>query len=400
MVAILGFTRDQIFQAVRQMYSEVAASPSAPFHFPVGRSACLFVGYSEELIDGVPAGALESFAGVGCPFRAGVVEAGDRVLDVGAGSGTDTLIAARLVGLEGKVWALDMTPAMTSKLRRNVAVAGATNVEVIEGNAESIPLPDASVDVVTSNGVLNLVPDKARAVAEIFRVLRPGGRVQIADIVLSRPVGEERRTDAKLWAECVVGATVDEDYLELFRSAGFVGVTVLRRFDYFSGSASADTRRSAAALGGRAADITMQKPAARRSVLAARAQRLRPGVLARRAAQHGVLGSFATIAAVAACYGVLALVGAIGLLGLSIPVNAQAWTGMIVALAVLAPFGIAWNLRVHRGWGPTVLGAAGALVVLYALLGAYDWRIEASGFVALAGAALWDRHLFRRAVSC
>jgi SAM-dependent methyltransferase len=400
MVAILGFTRDQIFSAVRQMYSEVAASPSTPFHFPVGRSACLFVGYPEELIDGVPTGALESFAGVGCPFRAGVIKAGDHVLDVGAGSGTDTLIAARLVGSEGKVLALDMTPAMISKLRGNIALANATNVEVIEGNAESIPLPDASVDLVTSNGVLNLVPDKAKAVAEIFRVLRPGGRVQIADIVLSWPVGEERRADAKLWAECVVGATVDEDYLDLFRSAGFVGVSVLRRFDYFSGSASADTRRIAAALGGRAAEITMQKPTARRSILAAQAQRLRPAVLARRAAQHGVLGSFATIAAVAACYGVLALVGAIGLLGLSIPLNAQVWTAMIVALAVLAPLGIAWNMRAHGSWGPTMIGAAGELLVCYALLGAYDWRVEASGFAAMLGAALWDRHLFRRAVNC
>jgi len=400
MVAILGFNRDQIFSAVRRMYSEVAASPSTPFHFPVGREACLFVGYPEELIDGVPTGALESFAGVGCPFRAGVIEAGDRVLDVGAGSGTDTLIAARLVGAEGKVWALDMTPAMIARLRRNIAHANATNVEVIEGNAESVPLPDASVDVVTSNGVLNLVPDKAKAVAEIFRVLRPGGRVQIADIVLSRPVGEERRTDAKLWAECVVGATVDEDYLDLFRSAGFEGVSVLRRFDYFSGSASADTRRIAAALGGRAAEITMQKPTARRSVLAVRAQRLRPTVLARRAVQHGVVGSFATIAALAACYGVLALVGGMALLGLSIPLNAQLWTGMIAALALLAPLGLALNLDVHRSWGPTLVGAAGALVVLHALLGAYDWRTEASGFMAMLGAALWDRHLFRRALDC
>jgi arsenite methyltransferase len=400
MVAILGFNRDQIFTAVRQMYGEVAAAPSTPFHFPVGRSACRFVGYPDDLIDGVPAGALESFAGVGCPFRAGVVEAGDRVLDVGAGSGTDTLIAARLVGPEGKVWALDMTPAMLSKLRRNVAVAGATNVEVIEGNAESVPLPDASVDVVTSNGVLNLVPDKAKAVAEIFRVLRPGGRVQIADIVLSRPVGEERRTDAKLWAECVVGATVDEDYLDLFRSAAFVEVTVLRRFDYFAGSASADTRRIAATLGGRAAEIAMRKPAAPRSMLAARAQRLRPTVLARRAAQHGLMGSFATIAAVAACYGVLAVVGGVGLLGLSIPLNAQAWTGMIVALAVVAPIGIAWNQRVHGSWGPTIIGAVGALAVLYSLLGTYDWRIEATGFLTMIGAALWDLQLFRRALNC
>ncbi len=143
---------------------------------------------------------------MGYPFRAGVVRRRNRVLDIGAGSGTDALIAARLAGPEGRVLALDLTPQMLEKLRRNVALAGADTVEVVEGNAEAIPLPDASVDVVTSNGVLNLVPDKARAFAEILRVLRPGGRVQIADVAVSRPVGERARKDPKLWAECVVGA--------------------------------------------------------------------------------------------------------------------------------------------------------------------------------------------------
>jgi arsenite methyltransferase len=205
MVAIAGFTKDQIFSAVREMYSEVANLPSKQFHFPTGRSACLFVGYPEDLLDRLPASAVESFAGVGFPFRADLIRAGDRVLDIGAGSGTDTLIAARAVAPGGRVFALDMTLAMLAKLRKNVALAGAANVEVVEGNAESVPLPDASVDVVTSNGVLNLVPDKAKAFAEIFRVLRPGGRVQIADIVVGRPVGEDARGDPKLWAECVVG---------------------------------------------------------------------------------------------------------------------------------------------------------------------------------------------------
>jgi arsenite methyltransferase len=400
MVAILGFSRDQIFSAVRQMYSEVATAPSTPFHFPVGRKACLFVGYPQQLIDGLSASALESFAGVGCPFRAGIIKSGDRVLDIGAGSGTDTLIATRLVGPGGKVWALDMTPAMLSKLRRNIAESGATNIEVLEGNAESIPLPDASIDVVTSNGVLNLVPDKFKAVAEIIRVLRPGGRVQIADIVLSRPVGKERRSDAKLWAECVVGATVDEDYLDLFRRAGFSGVTVLRRYDYFSGSASADTRRIAATLGGQATEITMQKPLAPPSAFSVWAERLRPAVLARRAAQHGLLGLLASVGALAACYGVLALVVALGFLGLSAPINTQLWTGLIAAFTILAAFALAWNQRVHRNWFPAIVGLAGALLVLYAVLGTYDWRIEAAGFAAMIGAALWDRYLFWRAVNC
>src|SRR5512145_1568554 len=219
MVAIAGFTKDQIFSDVREMYSEVANLPSKQFHFPTGRSTCLFVGYPEDLLDRLPASAVESFAGVGFPFRADLIRAGDRVLDIGAGSGTDTLIAARAAAPGGRVFALDMTPAMLAKLRKNVALAGAANVEVVEGNAEAVPLPDASVDVVTSNGVLNLVPDKAKAFAEIFRVLRPGGRVQIADIVVGRPVGEDARGDPKLWAECVVGASLEEDYVELFRSS-------------------------------------------------------------------------------------------------------------------------------------------------------------------------------------
>jgi arsenite methyltransferase len=261
MVAVLGMSKGQIFDAVRQMYSDVANSPTKQFHFPTGRSACLFVGYPEEWLDRVPASAVESFAGVGFPFRAGVIQPGDRVLDVGSGSGTDTLIAAGLVGPAGKVFALDMTEAMLEKLRRNIALANASNVEPVEGNAEAVPLSDASVDVVTSNGVLNLVPEKPKAFAEICRVLRPGGYVQIADIVVAQPVGETARSNPKLWAECVVGAVVEQDYLELFREAGFVEVSLLRGFDYFSGSASADTRRVAAGLGGHAIEIRMQRPA-------------------------------------------------------------------------------------------------------------------------------------------
>jgi SAM-dependent methyltransferase len=240
------------------MYTDVATFPARQFHFPTGRAACLFVGYPEEWLDRLPASAVESFAGVGFPFRADVIRPGDRVLDIGAGSGTDTLTAARLVGPQGKVYALDMTPAMLAKLRVNAAQANAANVEVIDGNAEAIPLADASVDVVTSNGVLNLVPDKPRAFAEIHRVLRPGGRVQIADIVVSQPVSENAKANPKLWAECVVGALVEQDYLSLFRTAGFAGVTVLRSFDYFSGSASADTRKVASALGAKAVEIAME----------------------------------------------------------------------------------------------------------------------------------------------
>jgi arsenite methyltransferase len=399
MVAVAGFTKDQIAAAVRQMYAEVATAPSRKFHFPTGRDACLFVGYPESFLEGVPASALESFAGVGFPFSAGAVRSGDCVLDIGAGSGTDTLIAARLVGPDGRVYALDMTREMLDKLRRNVSLAGAANIEVIEGNAEAIPLPDASVDVVTTNGVLNLVPDKRKAVAEIFRVLRPGGRVQIADIMLSRPVGPRARTDPKMWAECVVGAMIEDDYLDLFRAAGFADVMVLRSFDYFSGSSSSDTRRIAGVLGAKAAEISMEKPLIARSGLSSWA-RLRPARLVRTAGQHGFAGLLASVATIVACYGVLAVVGLLAFLGLAVPLDEGIWTGLIVVLAAVAPFAIAWNLPVHRQLAPVLLGAAGALLVLYAMLVSYDWRIEAAGFAVLLGAALLDRHLFRRAVNC
>jgi ubiquinone/menaquinone biosynthesis C-methylase UbiE len=247
-VAIYSDKKEFIFRAVAEMYTDVATQPDKTFHFPTGRLACLFVGYPANQLDRVPATATESFAGVGYPFATNVIREGDVILDIGSGSGTDTLISSTLTGPRGKVYGLDMTPAMIEKLCRNVEAMGATNVEPMSGNAEEIPLPDASVDVVTSNGVLNLVPDKPRAFAEIARVLRPGGRVQISDICLAKPVSEKSRTDPKLWAECVVGAVVEDHYLALLRAAG-LGVEILSSLDYFAGSISADTRRVAHGLG-------------------------------------------------------------------------------------------------------------------------------------------------------
>lgn len=192
MVAMLSNKREFIFKAVREMYTDVALHPGKVFHFPTGRLACLFVGYPAAQLDLLPPAAVESFAGVGYPFAAGVIGAGDVVLDIGSGSGTDALLASTLVG-SGNVFALDMTQEMLDKLRRNAAAMDARGVRPLEGNAEEIPLPDASVDVVTSNGVLNLVPDKRLAFAEIARVLRPGGRLQISDIALRTPVSEKSR---------------------------------------------------------------------------------------------------------------------------------------------------------------------------------------------------------------
>jgi SAM-dependent methyltransferase len=260
MVAILSNQREVIFDAVRRMYTEVALMPAREFHFPTGRRACEFVGYPAEQLDRLPAAAIESFAGVGYPFAAGVITSGDTVLDIGSGSGTDALIAAGLVGPDGRVICLDLTEAMRDKLRATAAAAGAGNLELLAGNAEAVPLPDASVDVVTSNGVLNLVPDKARAIREVARVLRPGGWLQLADIVVTTLPSEACRSHPELWAECIVGATTAESYAAEFATAGLGEVEVLIRSDYFSGSCNAETRQVAGSFGAHAVVLRARKP--------------------------------------------------------------------------------------------------------------------------------------------
>lgn len=261
MVVITSTQRDVILDAVRGMYSEVARHPGREFHFPTGRAACELVGYPTDLLNRLPAHSVESFAGVGYPFRAECIRTGETVLDIGSGSGTDAFVARERVGPRGHVYGLDLTPAMRAKLTAIAAEIGVDNVTVLAGNAEDIPLPDASVDVVTSNGVLNLVPNKARAVAEIERVLRPGGRVQIADIVLARTASDACRSQPQLWAECIVGATTEADYVALFEAAGLLDLEVLEHHDYFA-HASPQTRGVAESLGAIAMVFTARKPAA------------------------------------------------------------------------------------------------------------------------------------------
>jgi ubiquinone/menaquinone biosynthesis C-methylase UbiE len=261
MVVITSENRDVIIDAVRGMYSHLARRPQDEFHFATGRFACEYVGYSADELDPIPLGALESFAGVAHPFIADVIRPGQTVLDVGSGSGTDALIASRIVGFEGEVIGLDMTPAMREKLERNAREMGATNVRTLDGNAEEIPLPDTSVDVVTSNGVLNLVPDKESAIREIYRVLRPGGKIQISDIVVEIPPSEACRAKPELWAECIVGAVTKGQYLETLAKAGFEDLEILQRVDYFSASPSDETKKVASSFNAHAIVITGVKPA-------------------------------------------------------------------------------------------------------------------------------------------
>lgn len=391
MVAILGYSREQIFEAVQDMYTQVAASPRGPYHFPVGEAAGRALGYSREHLDRLPAAVREAFVGVGCPHRAGAVQPGDTVLDIGAGAGCDALVAAERAGPEGRVLALDLTEAMARKAHTNAREAGAANVHAVRASAERLPLQDASVDAITSNGALNLVPDKRRAVAEMFRVLRPGGRLQFADVVIHRPVTVDCREDPRLWVECVVGATVDEDLLALFRDAGFEDLRVVGSHDYFALSPSAQTREIAASFGARSLELAMRRGARAPGLVRRCLQRLDPRPALRRLWRGGFAGAAALVLALGACYGTLGALALLAAAGLGRPSPDEAlWAGAIALFTVLTVAALGFGARRHRHPGPALLGAAGAAVVLFALYVHYAMWIEAAGFITLAASVAWD----------
>jgi arsenite methyltransferase len=185
---------------IQRTYANVSNDPDEDFMFPTGRAWALDLGYPLDLLARVPETSCESFAGVANPFSLGALREGEDVLDVGCGACMDTLIAAQMVGPSGSVTGIDMTPDMVTKARRSIAEMGLDNVTVVEGSAEQLPFDDGSFDVVISNGVVDLIPDKDAVFAEITRVLRPGGRIQLADVTIHRPVSEEGKRNIDLWA--------------------------------------------------------------------------------------------------------------------------------------------------------------------------------------------------------
>jgi arsenite methyltransferase len=190
---------DVLRTAIQAEYAEVAACPMKGFHFHTGRFLADRLGYPSDRVDALRDSVVESFAGVGNPFSWGDLEPGETVVDLGCGAGFDTILAAQMVGAEGQVIGVDMTPAMLQKARRNGELLGMGHVDLREGFLEELPIADASADVVLSNGVINLCPDKATVLAEAFRVLEPGGRLQIADIIVAKAVPEGAKQDIALW---------------------------------------------------------------------------------------------------------------------------------------------------------------------------------------------------------
>jgi SAM-dependent methyltransferase len=183
---------------IKKTYASVSLEPDKDFIFPTGRAWAEDLDYPAEL-GGVPETAVESFAGVANPFALGTLDPGETVLDLGSGAGTDSLVAAQMVAPAGRVVGIDMTPEMLEKARRAASELGAENVEFVESEAEKLPFDDATFDVVISNGVIDLVPDKDAVFSELFRVLKAGGRVQLADVTIQTPVSEEGRRNIDLW---------------------------------------------------------------------------------------------------------------------------------------------------------------------------------------------------------
>ena len=186
-------------EAIRDEYAEVADNPEKGFHFHTGRPLAKKLGYSDDLIAVVPESSIASLAGTGNPFSLGDIVAGEKVVDVGSGAGFDSFIAAHLVGERGHVIGVDMTDEMLAKARASASQAGVGNVEFQQGLGESLPVDSEWADVVISNGVVNLCPDKRGVFEEMHRVLRPGGRIQIGDIIVQEAVPDSAKEDVDLW---------------------------------------------------------------------------------------------------------------------------------------------------------------------------------------------------------
>jgi arsenite methyltransferase len=222
---------ERLEAAVKDMYRHVARGDEAQLHFEVGRGVAERLGYPRELLDAIPAEALASFAGVGHHLDLAALQPGDRVLDLGSGSGTDVFGAAVLVGASGKVVGVDITDEQLDKAARLRDQHAFAQVELVAAHIEQLPFDDASFDAVLSNGVINLSPVKGRVFEEAARVLRPGGRLAIADIVSGRALKERTRRNVELWAACIAGAIPRRSYLEAIEAQG-LQVEQVRKNDY------------------------------------------------------------------------------------------------------------------------------------------------------------------------
>jgi arsenite methyltransferase len=231
----------QIRAAIRQKYASVSSSAEGYFKYPVGKAGAALLGYDEDLLAGIPSELLNSFCGVGNPFGIEGIENGCSVLDIGCGAGFDLYVASCLVGAQGKVFGVDLTEEMIDRARANLSTMQVTNAEIHLVSSEQLPFADDFFDVVISSGVINLSPDKQRLFTEIYRVLKPGGRLQFADIILEKELPPHLAASVESWSQWIGGAIPGGDQITLMENAGFVkvrqlGVTPIKTSEYTIGA--------------------------------------------------------------------------------------------------------------------------------------------------------------------
>ncbi len=212
--------KTELVLKVKEMYKQVAENPQGKFHFEMGRALAEKLGYSPRDLDKIPHESIESFAGVGYYFDIAEIKDGEKILDLGSGSGMDSFLAAFKVGEKGIIVGLDMTKEQLEKANKLKEKLGMKNIEFVEGYIESLPFPDESFDVVISNGVINLSTEKEKIFQEIRRVLKKGGRMAISDILTEKQLTENITCSTTLWASCIGGATQEDKYTALIQKAG------------------------------------------------------------------------------------------------------------------------------------------------------------------------------------
>lgn len=222
-------TADEIKEAVRAKYGRVANQPCAAFNFPVGKAFALNVGYPKDVLEALPKSMYESFTGANNPQPFVDLKAGEVVLDLGCGAGLDLYFYAKAVGPAGRVYGLDISEGMVNKAKANMDLVGIRNVEVKCGHSDALPFEDNFFDVAASNGIYNLSPDKERVMREVFRVLKPGGRTVLCEIVSKETLPEGVRKDIDDWFRCIGGALPEDEFLGLMKKVGFAKIEVISK---------------------------------------------------------------------------------------------------------------------------------------------------------------------------
>lgn len=226
---MLNINPDEIKKLVKDKYSQVSKDPCGVFNFPVGKIFALKVGYPKEVLDNLPSSLTESFTGANNPQPFVQLKEKEVVLDLGCGAGLDLYFYAKNVGEKGKVYGLDISEDMVSKAKQNMQLVEINNVEISVGESDNLSFNGNFFDVVASNGIYNLSPDKEAVMKEVYRVLKPGGRTVFCEIVLKEPLSEDERKSHSDWFRCIGGALVGKDFIALMETVGFKNIEVISK---------------------------------------------------------------------------------------------------------------------------------------------------------------------------